>query len=176
MDYPASKPFKFNLSAPGKIILFGEYSVVFNKPALAGALCLRTRLRFEENSTGIVHVKFSALNLEKEFDLTDVKNYFTGAHQNENWGEYLARLNNGIRNLCLKTLSESQNNCLLAFFHCFQNCMNFSRGFKIEIDSELPVGCGVGSSASFSVVLSAAFLLYQHHLKGSKSVSELVKR
>lgn len=32
---------KFTVSAPGKIILNGEHSVVYNKPALAGAIDLR---------------------------------------------------------------------------------------------------------------------------------------
>lgn len=31
---------KFTVSAPGKIILNGEHSVVYNKPALAGAIDL----------------------------------------------------------------------------------------------------------------------------------------
>lgn len=35
---------KFTVSAPGKIILNGEHSVVYDKPALAGVVGLRTHV------------------------------------------------------------------------------------------------------------------------------------
>lgn len=40
---------KFNVSAPGKVILNGEHSVVYGKPALAGVVDLRNYLTFEVN-------------------------------------------------------------------------------------------------------------------------------
>ncbi|KAK6640567.1 hypothetical protein RUM44_012263 [Polyplax serrata] len=179
-DENRDRLFNLTLTTPGKIILFGEYSVVFGKPALASTLCLRTKLQLTEWKEKILHLRFSSLNLDKSFPLECIRDNFKVASES-NWKEYLQSLADSLQNVYLKTygnfdLTDGQKNSLLVFFHCFGRCFRTATGFSLKIDSDLPLGSGVGSSASFSVALSAAALLYQYYLKDNESITDVIER
>lgn len=57
------------VSAPGKVILHGEHSVVYGKLAIAASLDLRTSVVLQEKHNNRLEIYFSDLKLRKKFDL-----------------------------------------------------------------------------------------------------------
>lgn len=115
---------KISYSAPGKIILSGEHSVVYGKPALV-----------------------SAINRQLTFQLTE---------SNASLTMELSIL--GIKAAVIQYLQK--NNIP------FQDKL-----FHYEIKSEIPVGCGMGSSAALCVSACAAML---HYFTGKEQTKEVI--
>ncbi|CAG8523659.1 11668_t:CDS:2 [Racocetra fulgida] len=59
---------RYIVSAPGKVILFGEHAVVYGKTAIAGSLDkLRTYAFFEKRIDGYLELNLTDLGLQRAF-------------------------------------------------------------------------------------------------------------
>ncbi|XP_018310036.1 mevalonate kinase [Mycetomoellerius zeteki] len=180
---------KFEVSAPGKIILFGEHAVVYGKTAVATSLNLRTIIKFTElrksqDLKNIIKIEFPDIKLFFNLPFYVFQNYFF----NDNFNYPLVKENNqlhscvsdfldSIENLTDKSndeiITEKQKLSLRAFFYllvyiAYEERINIKEtSFHVHLATELKVGTGLGSSASFAVCLAACFLHWSLLQKGN---------
>lgn len=116
-------------SAPGKIILAGEHSVVYGLPAIAVAISLRCRVESSEISEGIT------------IDARDLKTVSTySSDQLKSLDIHIANGTDSIALLAYKLLPDK------------------NRGVHIVIESDIPISAGLGSSAAIAVATIASMM------------------
>jgi len=120
-------------SAPGKCILFGEHAVVYNHPAIAMAISLKSTCEIQECTKDKLQIILRNYNQSFEFsNLNDLVLNFPSQY-------------NQIR-FCLENLQKNFN-------------LNLEN-IKITIASSLFPNSGLGSSASIAVALVSAMNEY----------------
>lgn len=129
--------------APGKLILSGEHAVVYGRPAIAMAVD-RTAESIVMPAEGDDVVSFELLDLNQKESFTvralrELKNRIL-----KNYRLFLeGKL--GIREVLYKPVELFQ----FAFITILDGLhLKVSKGIKIQLRSNIPIGCGMGSSAA----------------------------
>ena len=125
-------------SAPAKTILFGEHSVVYGEPAIAGAVNKRAHVIIKKSKTDRTVFRSPDLNFEAEL-LTKHKKYI------------LKRGKPGIIRYILEALYKVHDHSPI----------------DITLYSNVPIGSGLGSSAAVTVATLAALYRY-HNIRFNK--------
>jgi mevalonate kinase len=141
---------QFIASAPAKIILTGEHSVVYGEPAIVTAV---NRFAYAEIAP--------ALSADICLNLFDFKQKASSTLRalrilRERLLESYHLCLNGklsIREVLQKP-SELFQFALISFIDTFQ--MELQKGFHLNIRSDIPIGCGMGSSAATIVSVIGA--------------------
>lgn len=142
--------------APGKLILSGEHSVVYNKPALAMAINRYAVASISPQMMPLISFDLFDLSYEHGLSLTSLrrlKSRVKQKYQRFMTGEFK------IRDVLHKPVELAQFAFTLAF-----EALNIklTQGIKIRVQSDIPIGCGMGSSAA--TVLSIVHAI-AHHLR-----------
>jgi mevalonate kinase len=122
---------KSTASAPGKAILFGEHAVVFGKPAIAVAVDKRAQIIVRKGKEKYTTLKSDDLGVQADLDLF-----------NNNF--IIKKGKSGIIKYILEALMKVHDGSPL----------------DIELNMEMPIGAGLGSSAAVTVATLAALTNY----------------
>jgi mevalonate kinase len=172
----------FMVSAPGKVIVFGEHAVVHGKAAMAAAISLRSYLLVTSLSKShrTIHLVFPDIGLDHSWDIDDLPwDIFTeGKVRKPKYYDLVTSLDEDIAEAIKPFIDEVspghspekrkiQQSAAMAFLYLFM-CLGSpsSHACVYTLRSTLPIGAGLGSSAGICVCLSAALLKQIHVLSG----------
>lgn len=154
------------VSAPGKVILYGEHSVVYGIPAIAGAVDLRCYAHTAARADNKVSLHLPDLDFSHEWEIDALP-----------WGNVTpsakAPAQEGIPDAILGAklaglAPGAQTNALAsvqAFLYLYMSLsVNDRPAQAITLRSSLPIGAGLGSSAAYSVCIAASLLYTHGHL------------
>lgn len=140
--------------APGKLILSGEHSVVYGHPAIAMAINRYVATTATQQMAPHISFDLSDLSYQKKMTLStlgSLKNRIKQKYQRFVLGDVK------IRDVLQKPVELAQ-----VAFSLFFEALNIklTQGIKIHVSSDIPIGCGMGSSAA--TVLSIVHAIADH--------------
>lgn len=171
----------FITSAPGKVILFGEHAVVHGKSAIAAAISLRSYLLVTalSKTDRIITLRFPDINFQHTWKIDDLPwKAFSHPSKKKFYYDLVTYLDKDLveamrPHLAHVSPSASPQDRKIhqaaasAFLYLFLSLGSQSfPGCIYTLRSTLPIGAGLGSSASISVCLSSAILLQIRTLAG----------
>lgn len=175
----------FVVSSPGKTILYGEHAVVYGIPAIAASVALHTYISVQElpsTQPPKVELDFPSVGLRVFWSLNDIHSALqavkpelkTDIGSTDNISNELdPALHACVQKLVASVVppeEQFKKAAAEAFLYLFMSINpQISSSLKFSTTSTLPIGAGLGSSASFSASLAAALLKVANLLSNSTS-------
>ncbi|MFP9192842.1 mevalonate kinase [Natronosalvus vescus] len=143
-------------SAPGKVYLFGEHAVVYGEPAVPCAIERRARVTVEQRADDKLRVQADNLSLD---GFTVEYGGRTDGHPDVDVPEHLITAAMGYVDEAIEQVRDVTEEP--------------DAGFDVIIESDIPLGAGLGSSAA---VVVAAIDAATRELGATLEVDELAER
>ncbi|KAL2151871.1 hypothetical protein VTH82DRAFT_5055 [Thermothelomyces myriococcoides] len=171
----------FMVSAPGKVIMFGEHAVVHGKAAIAAAISLRSYLLVTtlSKSKRTVTVKFPDIDFDHSWNIDELPwDIFQQPSKKKYYYSLVTELDPDLVAAIQPLIADVSpdkppnirkvhQNSAGAFLYMFLSLGSKSfPGCQYTLRSTIPIGAGLGSSATIAVCMSAALLLQLRTLSG----------
>ena len=140
--------------APGKIIISGEHAVVYKNPALARAINIFSTTSITKSPQKKISLNLVNLKYNAEFAFGQIVRH-TEIIRNR----YISFLEHKIS---IKNILRHPSELIIYTIGSFISFFSLSliEGFAIEIDSQIPGGYGLGSSAAVIVSILKALIIF----------------
>lgn len=139
------------VSAPGKVHLIGEHAAVYGEPAILAAVGKRTYLTIKL-SQKVTYRDLGWPDISHTWSVREVLeitektlNLWNSCNQKQNFSE----LFEFIKKNCYE-------GCRASALGIAMKMLGIKKGFSITVDSQIPTGAGLGSSASRAVAITKA--------------------
>eukprot|EP00095_Tigriopus_kingsejongensis_P001509 maker-scaffold220_size252247-snap-gene-0.12 protein:Tk01509 transcript:maker-scaffold220_size252247-snap-gene-0.12-mRNA-1 annotation:"mevalonate kinase" len=168
------------VTSPGKVILHGEHSVVYDKLALAVCINLRTKvhIRALPAQPGNLTIHFPNLGTSYSFPLKALASLrpvkspcLLRSTFADIWREFsplVPKLKAFVASL-YPNRNDDQGIVAFLFLLLVQS-WNILEPMEVTVSSEIPIGAGLGSSAAYSVAVAGAL----HRLKSRNKVVKVL--
>ncbi len=160
-------PDSITSQASGKLILTGEYSILLGKTAIAFATQQATQVKISLINTPIIEVA-SAFSNGKSWSIDEMLEIYH--HIRERHESFISG------NLNIEQVMHDPSHLVLASiaqFFITHQCHPRQQGCRVEITSDIPLGSGMGSSASVIVAcLKSLYLSFGIPIKNSSFLIE----
>ncbi|KAJ4344540.1 Mevalonate kinase [Didymosphaeria variabile] len=171
----------FMVSAPGKVIVYGEHAVVHGKPAIAAAISLRSYLHvsFLSKSHRTVTIRFPDIELEHTWNIDELPwDAFNAPGKKKHYYDLITTLDpellealqphlDAVSPKIPESIRKVHHASACSFLYLFLSLASRKTSPCVyTLRSTIPLRAGLGSSASISVCISAALLLQIRALSG----------
>jgi len=167
----------FQISAPGRIILCGEHTVMYGKQVVAASLDIRTTLKFRQLllESGIIEIRFPDVDISLDIPLQMIVDFTSRQYYDlmiENYTQFLENVRYFITLIGLWKTHKERFSLQIFFFLLFaiarKEVLDI-QPFHVSLTTELEMNAGLGSSTSFATCLAACFLHWSCLQKGDHS-------